>query len=300
MVTTTVCPSREAWLAERRRGIGASDAAAVLGVSPWATPLTLFADKLDLADDIERRASLEILEWGLALEAPIAARYARETGREPIDPGRFTIVRSEQHPFMLATLDRQLVDPDRGPGVLEIKTASWMKRDEWLEEPPLEYQIQVQHQLAVTGCAWGSLAVLIGGQLFRWCDVDRNDRFIDALIAKEAAFWQRVEAREPPEPDDTTACLDLLRRLFPTHTAGKVVALPADADEWDQERVRAIEDEKAAQARRRLAESQLIAALGDAEIGLLPCGVRYSFKTIARKGYVVEPSSARQLRRLTS
>jgi putative phage-type endonuclease len=302
-LAATVCASRDEWLTARRHGLGSSDAAALLGVSAgvnaWASPLTLFAEKLDLIDEAERKTAIELLEWGLALEAPIASRYARETGRELIDPGRFTLVRSPEHPFMHATIDRQLVDPDRGPGVLEIKTAGWIKREDWLEEPPLAYQVQVQHQLAVTGFQWGSLAVLIGGQIFRWCDVERNDRFIDALIAREAEFWRRVEAREPPMPDDTAVCLELLRRLFPSHIAGKVVELPVEADTWDQERLQAKADMDAAEARKRLAESQLIAALGDAEIGILPCGVRYSYKSGPRKGYTVAETTVRTLRRLT-
>jgi putative phage-type endonuclease len=296
----TPCADRDAWLALRHTGIGSSDAAAIVGASPWKSPFTVFCEKLGLDDAEDQRAALEALEWGLALEIPIAARYARETGRSLRAPAPYELLRSAAHPFMVATLDREILDADRGPGVLEIKTAGWMKRDEWVDEPPLAYQIQVQHALAVSGARWGSLAVLIGGQKFRWCDVERNDAFIEALVEIEATFWACIERREPPSPDDTRACRELLKRLFPQHVPGKTVALPPEADAWDQALCAAKQDLEDAEARKRLAESHLIAALGDAECGLLPSGAQYTFKATPRKAYAVKATTVRTLRRVTT
>jgi putative phage-type endonuclease len=291
---TTVLDSRDAWLDARRTGIGASDAAAVLGVSPWRGPLQVYCEKLQIAepDPVE----VEAMEWGLALETPIAARYQRETGRTVIDPGLFTIHRSPEHPFMLATVDRFIETPDRGRGVLEIKTTGGY-RGEWDTDAPLPYQIQILHQMAVTGVQWGSLAVLVGGQKFLWLDVERNDEFIAALVEREREFWDRVERRDPPSPDASESCRELLKRLYPREAPGQVIALPPEAVKWDVQRREAMLLLQRDEADKREAENLLIAALGEAEVGLLPDGTRYSYKSQTRKGYTVEPATFRVLRR---
>jgi putative phage-type endonuclease len=295
---TLVFDTREAWLDARLTGIGASDAAAVLGVSPWKGPFELYCEKLGIAQT--EPAETEALEWGLTLEEPIARKYQRETGREVVDPGRYTIQRSPEYPFMLATVDRFVETPERGRGVLEIKTAGIFRHDAWSDEAPLQYQVQVMHQCAVTGCQWGSLAVLVGGQKFYWLDVDRNDEFIAALILRERDFWQRVQDHDPPPPDASDACRELLKRLYPREAAGTVIALPPDAVQWDAQRREAMAALTVAMTSKREAENHLIAALGDAEVGLLADGTRYSYKSQQRKGYTVEPSSSRVLRRLAA
>ena len=287
--------SRDEWLEARRHGIGASDAAAVLGLSAWSSPLTLYCDKLGIVEP--QPADLERMEWGHALEVPIAARYARETGRQVVDPGRWTIRVSAAHPFMLATLDREAVDPKKGPGVVEVKNWNGFQGGQWEDEPPLQYQVQLQHQLAVTGYQWGSLAVLIGGNRFYWTDVERNDKFIDALIEAESLFWDRVQRQDPPPPDASEACRDVLKRLWPKEAPGKIIALGADAAVWDDKRLIAKKQIDEWKDAEREADNWLISALGDAEAAILPDGTRYTYKQQPRKAYTVAATKFRVLRR---
>lgn len=291
-------PDKPSWLAARRDGIGSSDAAAVLAVSPYQSPLQVYAEKLQIVepDDTE----IERMEWGLLLEEPIAARYRVVTGRALVDPGRFTIQRSRTRPFMQATLDRDILPiDDRGPGLLEIKTTGHYKADEWEDGPPLLYQVQVQHQLAVTGYQWGSLAVLIGGQRLVWADVERNDRFIALLIEREEEFWGRLLRHEPPSADASEATKDILAKLYPTDT-GATVALPGDAVAWDIQRLEAIEELKIAEEKKRMAENLLKAHIGEAAFGVLPDGTRYSWQASSRKAYQVAETTVRTLRRQRS
>jgi putative phage-type endonuclease len=299
MIADATAAERAAWLEARRLGIGASDAAAVLGVSPWKGPLALYAEKLGLVDEDAERAELERMEWGLALEPVIAVRFQRDTGRTIEDPGPYTLWRHRVVKWMLATLDRVQHAPDKdGPGVLEIKNVGRYNRDEWADgDPPLHYQVQVQHQLAVTGYTWGSLAVLFGGNEFAWLDLERNDDFIAAMVEREADFWRRVEAHDPPPPDATESCRDVLGKLFPREVGGKVVALPPEAAEWDRLRIEAMDAEERCKKTRLAAENYLKAALGDAEAGILSDGTRYSLKAQTRKAYMVEESTFRVLRR---
>ena len=290
--------SREDWLAHRGEGIGASEAAAVLGISPWLSPFALWGEKVGTMEPLPQS---EAMTWGLRLEPLVADHYAAETGRrvEALPP--YSVHVSDTHPVMRASLDRIVHAEGRpGPGVLELKTSGG-RRSDW-DDPdtiPLHYVVQVQHQLAVTGWTWGSLAVLIGGQTFRWLDIERNDEFITLLTAKVEAFWDLVQRQEPPPVDGSPSTLKAIAALYPRERADlDPVALPPEADQWDAQRQAALEAIKAAEAQKAEAEAHLKALIGEAPAGLLPGGIRYTWATQERKGYVVEPSSVRVLRRV--
>jgi len=289
-------PDREQWLAARRSGIGASEAAAVLGVSPWKTPLQLYAEKLEITEpDI---AETEAMQWGLLLEAPVAEHYATVTGRTLADPGRFTLHRSRMHPWMVATLDRAILRAEGRtvPGVLEIKTTGGFRAEDWETEPPMPAQVQAQHQLAVMDWQWGSIAVLIGGQRFRYFDVERNDAFIEAMIATEAAFWQRLEEQNPPPVDGSDSARDLLKRLYPKETPGLTVVLPGEATDWAARRLEGIALGKQGEAMRTAAENRIKQAIGEAEVGVLSDGSQFTWRATERAGYVVQATLVRTLR----
>jgi putative phage-type endonuclease len=291
---TETFDSKAAWLAGRRHGIGGSDAAAVVGVSPWKSTAELWAEKLELLE--AGVDETEAMEWGLLLEPVIRAKYTRLTGVPVMEFPAWTLHRSREHPFMTATLDGLLYDATKGLGVFQAKTASAFKAEEWAEEPPIAYQVQVQHEMQVIAASWGVLAVLIGGQKFRYFEVARNERFTTRLVEQEAAFFDRLEHREPPEILGPGA-LDLLKRLYPKTTPGLVVALPGEAVEWDLQRQDAISQEKKWKLVKEDAEARIKGALKDAELGVLPNGVSYSWKLAARKGYIVDPTTYRDFRR---
>src|SRR3972149_1892443 len=150
-------PDRDSWLKARRTGLGSSDAAAILGIDRYRGPLDVYAEKLG----VESAAQTEAMEWGLRLQPVLGQKYAEPTGRQVTDQS-LPLGRTLAYPSLVASLDFLVVDPERGEGVLETKTTSAFNREEWEDEPPIFSQVQVQHQLAVTGAQWGSLAVLIG------------------------------------------------------------------------------------------------------------------------------------------
>ncbi|MBI4637655.1 MAG: YqaJ viral recombinase family protein [Candidatus Rokubacteria bacterium] len=287
--------SKAAWLAGRRHGIGASEAAAVIGANPWKSALQLYAEKLELVEP--DALETEAMEWGLLLEAPIAQQYERVIGRTVARPTPWTLHRSRQHPWMTATVDGFVEDPQRGPGILQIKTAGLHRTEEWTEEPPLHYQIQVQHEIHVAGVTWGALAVLLGGQRLLSFDLDRNDSFLELLIAREREFWERLLRQEPPAPDASEASREVLRRLYPREQAGLSVPLPVAAVEWDAQRLEAASQLEHWKAVKDEAENRLKAAIGEAECGVLPDGTAYLWKERSRKGYTVEAGTYRELRR---
>lgn len=288
--------SREEWLANRRGGIGASDVAAILGVNPYRSAFQVWAEKTgnvepdDLSDN-------EAVEFGIRLEAPIAQAYADRSGRQVAMWPQYQIAKHLEHDWLRCTPDATQHDDVRGDGLVQIKTtAAWNAKD-WEDGPPLHYQCQVQAELAVMNADWATLVVLIGGNRLRYFEVERNQRFVDAMIPKLAEFWAAVTTNQPPEVDGSVGTAKVLAKLFPDDS-GEVVELPDEAAEWADTLETAKATIKEMEALKTDAENHLKAAIGNAAIGLLPDGSKYSWKTQHRKGYVVEPTSFRVLRKL--
>ena len=202
---------------KRINGIGGSEAAAVLGLSPWKTPYQVYCDKLGLSGEQETSPAME---WGTRLEPVVRQKYADETGRTVRFPvgDEYGHMQSEEHPFMLATLDG-ITDDGRG---LEIKTsrsgAEW--GDEGTDEVPTHYVIQCQHNMVVSGLDVFDIPLLIGGSDFRIYEVPADEELQALIIEREAAFWKMVEAKTPPAPVNFS---DAIRR-FATSREERFVA----------------------------------------------------------------------------
>lgn len=203
--------SREEWLSVRGQGIGSSDAACAVGISPYKSPLELWLEKTERqgAPDL---ASNDAVFWGTTLEHIIANVYAQRTGCKVRRLN--AVLQHPEHPFMLANLDRVVQHPTDGNGILEVKTAGVNSAKFWDEGVPDSYQCQVLHQLAVTGKPWCDVAVLIGGQDFRVYRILPDlDKMAD-LIEREAAFWQCVVDDTPPPVDGSESSGRALASLY--------------------------------------------------------------------------------------
>lgn len=299
-MSRTVLSNRATWLAKRSLGIGASDAAAVLGVSPWHSPLSLFYTKRGEAPENQGQAFARRL--GLELEDPIARLWSGETNRQFVRPapGCFWLDQHATRPYMLASIDglcaHTPTDSDLDD-VLEIKTAAISKAAIWQDEPPIDYIVQVQHQLAVTGAKFATIAALIGGVQLRYADIERDDEFIAMLEAACEEFWRRVELNDPPPPDGSDATREFLKKLYPTAKPASV-ELPPEAVEWDQERERVKAEIKTLQAVEQECENQIKAAIGENAQGTLRNGIVYTLKETHRASYTVKETTYRTLRRV--
>jgi putative phage-type endonuclease len=207
--------SREEWLQWRNRGIGSSDAPVAVGMSRYKSPLELWMEKTGrtIQEDISTK---DAVFWGTTLEPIVANVYAEKTGKKVRRVN--SVLQHPEHPFMLANLDRIV----EGGGVLEIKTAGLRSQGQWEDGVPLAYQIQVLHQLAVTGKAWADVAVLIGGQEFRIYRIDRDEDRIAQLVKLETAFWSHVAKDTAPEVDGSVSSDKALALLYP-HTTPVLV-----------------------------------------------------------------------------
>jgi putative phage-type endonuclease len=293
---TIACPDRESWLKERQTGVGASDIAAILGVSPWKTIVTLWGEKTGLIEPDPEES--EAMRWGLRLEPAIADAYMEETGHLVIRGSPYQLLRSTKHPVLVATLDGEVVPvDDKGPAVFEAKTGALWKKEEWSEEPPLAYQVQVQSQLLVTGYEWAVLAVLLGGQKFLHTTIVANPNFQALLIERVEAFWDLVQTGTPPPLDGSPSAKELLSKLFPKPTPGAVIELSLDAVTWDQNLVAIKEQLKALEQEKSLLENNLKGAIADAEVGVLPSGDSYRWSFV-HKDVPAKPAHVEEYRML--
>jgi len=288
------------WLQARQDGIGASEVASIMGDNPWCSPLEVYARK------IGRPAGNpvgEAAEWGHRLEPVIRRAFEEKTGRETKPAG--VLLQSKQHGWALSTLDFWTrgkawnSPPLAGPWhPLEIKNTARHMAEHWVDGVPRYNRWQGYHQMFVTGAARVSFAVLMGGNAFAWADLERDERVVQHMIETCAEFWQRVEARDPPPTDDSASCSRALAALFPSETpeAG-IVTLSGELIELDAERQHLKSNAKRDGTRIREIDNLIKAEIGEAAEGVALNGVRYTWKSQARKGHTVEPSTSRVLRR---
>jgi putative phage-type endonuclease len=205
--------SHAQWLNYRRGGIGGSDIAAICGLSKWRTPIHVYLEKLGEAPE---ESFSEAAEWGTRLEPLIADKFASEHPEWAITEKQVIYCHPEQR-WALGNLDRMLICPRRGRGILEIKTASEFLRHEWDNDNiPDYYYVQLQWYMFVTGLEWGYFAALIGGNKYREYEVMRDDNMISQLARLAGDFWHHyVLARSCPPVDGSEACAKLLNRLYP-------------------------------------------------------------------------------------
>ncbi len=202
LVSTKALP-RENWLNVRRQGIGSSDAAAAVGLNPYKSQLELWLEKtgrdglLPKTDPLDEESPAY---WGNILEPIVAAHYTRRSGNRV---RRINAVLQHPDPklhWMLANIDREVIGAT-DVQILECKTAGINGSRLWKEGVPEYVQLQVQHQLVVTGKAAADVAVLLGGQHLEVHRIHRDEALIARLIQLEAAFWRYVETDTPPPAD---------------------------------------------------------------------------------------------------
>lgn len=193
---------REQWLQERKKGIGGSDSAAVLGLSKWKSPYQVWCDKKDYSP-LENSDNASLF-WGRTLEPVIRQHYSDITGYSVAETEIYFM---PGYDYIFATVDGLIVeDPDR---ILEIKTAR--SAEEWGEpgtdQIPVEYLCQCQHYMMTYNRHITDVAVLIGGSDFRIYHVEASEDVQKHLLREYAAFWKLVKNDTPPEPrsfDDVT------------------------------------------------------------------------------------------------
>ena len=261
LVSTENMPYED-WLEYRKQGIGGSDASVVCGINRYKSPVELWMEK---TGQLPHQEAGEAAYWGTQLEPFVRAEFTKRTGIEV--SRRNELLQSEEHPFMLANLDGICEVPDVGPCIFEAKTASAYKVGEWEDAIPDEYALQLAHYMAVTGYAGAYIAVLIGGNTFKWKFIERDEELISMLIQLETDFWNHVQDGTPPPLDGSDASAKFLAKRFPNSRPKSHIILPETADELLAQYDEACEELEAVTERKQKAENLLKEMIGENEVG---------------------------------
>ena len=219
--------NRDQWLQVRKGGIGSSDAAAAVGLNPYKSQLELWMEKTGQDEQLPKvdpQDESSPLYWGTLLEPIVAAHYTRRTGNKVRRVN--AVLQHPTEPWMLANLDREVIGTPEVQ-ILECKTAGINGARLWKDGVPEYVQLQVMHQLAVTGSRAADVAVLIGGQDLQVHRIERDEALIANLMALERQFWGHVQRCEPPPADGSDSADVALRALYP-RDSGQTLDLSQD------------------------------------------------------------------------
>jgi len=208
MVTQVVNQDRAT--KDRNLFLGGSDISAIMGMSRWKTPLRLWSEKTGKIEPADL-SNNEAVEMGTDLEEFVAQKFAQRTGKAVRRAPKKYI--HKDYDFLAANIDRLVTGSDE---LLECKTCTLWKKEEWEAGIPEEYILQVVWYLGITGRSVGWIAVLIGGQKFMFKRIDFDEELFNTMLEKALDFWQHVQDKTAPEAmaQDT----DTLFELYPEHT----------------------------------------------------------------------------------
>lgn len=250
---------RSEWLAERRKSIGGSDAAAIVGLNQYASPYSVWADK---TGRLPEKEDTEAMRQGRDLEQYVALRWMEETGKKC--RRRTQILRNPDYPFAHANVDRWVVGEKAG---LECKTTRSFNLKQFQNgEFPDRYYVQCVHYMAVTGAKRWYLAVLVLGTGFYIYTIERDEDEITALMDMERRFWEYVEHNTPPPTDGTEATSDALKTIFKggsTENEIDLFGLKSALDRYTEAKQGIKELETAVKA----AENEIKEYMGNSEVG---------------------------------
>ena len=205
----------EDWLELRRKSIGGSDAAAIVGLNPWASPYSVWAEK---TGRLPEKEETEAMRQGKDFEDYVAKRFCEATGKRVRRAN--AMYRNPAYPFAHASLDRAVMGESAG---LECKTTSVLNLRKFRDgEYPDSYYVQCVHYMAVTGADRWYLAVLVLNQGFHAYTIERDEAEISALMKQEAGFWEHVTNDTPPPADGFDATTDALNVIYRETNGGSV------------------------------------------------------------------------------
>ena len=204
--------TREQWLEERKKGIGGSDAATIMGLNPYKTNVDLWEEKTGRKESVDI-SDKSYVQYGTKAEDYLRELFKLDFPQYEVTHQENTIIKHPRYSFLFATLDGQIVDKETGElGILEIKTTNIlqsMQKEKWKEKIPDNYYCQVLHYLNVTGYSFAVLKAQLkydyGGEIrleTKHYTILRKDveEDIKLLREKEIEFWQNYVEKDVQPP----------------------------------------------------------------------------------------------------
>jgi len=223
--------NKQDWLENRLLDVTSTEVSALFNVNPWQSEIELYNQKKDKVvvniDDNERMA------WGRRLEDSIAQGCAESQGWQ-VQP--FDVYMSDTETRMGSSFDYKITSSDE-LGIMEVKNVdSMVYRTKWVDdgnghiEAPPHIEMQLQHQLHVSGLSWGCIVALVGGNTQKLIVRARNKEVGQLLETKVKEFWERVKAGTPPDIDYLRDSQYMMKNLYNEADAGVILAADEDMD----------------------------------------------------------------------
>lgn len=267
-VISTKNLSRSEWLQWRMTGIGGSDISAILGFNKYKSAVSVWLEKIGQAVSTEENFKMEM---GHRLESVVADMFAERNPDLKVRKNNY-LLRHSKISCMLANIDREVICPKRGKGILEIKTTGDYNKKEWsTDRVPDMYMFQLQHYFAVTGYKFGFFACLIGGNTdYKSYYVERDETIIAHIESEAVKFWDKVQKKEQPELDGSDASMKALGVLYPSDEAqSQEIDLPIHLQDAFHEFLEIKKRMEADKERLKELQCKVVTELGNSAVGRL-------------------------------
>lgn len=287
------------WLTWRRQGVGGSDIAVILGLSPWRTPLDLWAEKTGRKPPPSETRAMRV---GKTLEPVVLDLWAEHTGGEILE--RDVTIEHSQYPIARGTLDAiGMIEGHRV--VVEAKTG---RSDAWRDGVPAHYAAQVHWYLMLAGLERAELAVLTDGADYATYTITADRELEARMLDAAVGWWERHVVHDVPPDPVTIEDARLVRGL--RDTTEETASLDGDlaaALVRLAEIKRAMRDleQQAREIERTILSSapparRLIARAGDAEIRAVWCPPTTRTQVDVQALRAAHPDLVREFERVVS
>jgi len=239
------------WQAQRREGIGSSDASIILGISNYGSPRSLWEEKTGRAPFIRVTPEMQRLrQFGHHLEPVTRALTAEELGVEIVKPPG--ALSNKQIPWLRANLDGWTGDGR----IAEFKNVHQSQAHQWDGQIPDHAELQVHHSGLVLGVSEAVVAALIGGNRLSVHEINLNNAITDIVYEAEAEFWEYVEKDTPPPVDGHEKTREVLMSEWQGRAEPKQID-EMEVSQWLEQYREAAAAEKQAQQLKREAQNNL-------------------------------------------
>lgn len=259
---TIVPASKDEWLAHRSKDLTSTEVSALFGISPYLTKFELWHNKKNkFVVEIEES---ERMRWGNRLQDSIAFGLAEDNGWNVRKKDEYMRIPNLR---VGSSFDFEIV----GESLLEIKNVDalifkegWsVDQDGDIEAPP-HIELQLQHQMLVSGLERGFIGALVGGNRVAKLEREAQTHVHAAIVDAASSFWESIDKDVPPDPDFKEDA-KFISKLYQGVVEGKIIDASLDMDQVAARYSYAASKEKEAKKEKEAARAEMLYLIGDAE-----------------------------------
>ena len=262
---------KEQWLKLRLQDITSTEVSALFGLNPYSTEFELWHRKKN--QEVVAFEENERMRWGNRLEKAIAEGIADEHGWM-VHPFKEYARRPDLRAG--SSFDYMVAVPNEAgdapiEGLLEIKNVDglqfknkWIVEDGKVIEAPPHIELQVQHQMMITGHPFAYIGALVGGNSLTLIKRTPDDTIIEAIKEKIAIFWDSIDKNIEPSPDFIRDA-EFISKIYNYAEPGKTADSTPEIEDLVAKYKQASDIEKQATKEKKAAKAQILSIISDAE-----------------------------------